>query len=485
MACWGSLVPVEGPARFRSAIPLSRHAGRGDETPGSRVVLRQSGVLLAARALQALVGGVSFVLATRQLGPEGFGELVTALGVAALAGGVGGAALSDAAVVAGIQPAVQGKATGVVWSMSVLVPAATAAFAGWNTVLAVLGISLFIGASVATAGRTAWARLRGDAWGLAMLQGLGAVASLAVIGVLVAASVDSWGAYVVAYAIQPVALLALSRPPRREDDGGTRPPMRQMFRLSRPYLISQSVWPMLAQVNVLALRALEGPGAVGRYGAMIRVLDLVAVGGPLLGTFALPAFTRLQAEPGRPSPDMARLNLTLGAVSTLPVVAAMPFGWLAWKVSYEDLPFPAVTFAVLALAYGVNTACGLPDRVLQATGRSPVVARSAGAGLVVLLVISPLGVVLAGLAGAAVALLVALGGINIILLQRSIPTKAAVVGHSWMGVVVAVSATVVALRGEQQSLLVSGALAASAVIALVAGAAAAHQRAPAALDGAG
>lgn len=416
---------------------------------GAGSLLRNSGLLLAARGVQALFGAATFVVLTRRLGPDGFGEVVIALGVASVVGGVLGAALSDAAVMAGAQLPRLTKITGSAAALTLLATTLTWLISGGDSdaVLAAVGSALFVSASGASASRTALARTAGDARGLAFLQAAGALAALVTVAALAASGVRGWGPYVVAYAVQPASLLLLRAPQRGTGDGTAVAALHRVVRLSGPFLVSQAVWPMFGLTNLVVLRVMEGPGAVGRYGAMVRMLDLVSVAGPLLGTFALPAFARLQrgwTDGARSSPQIARLNLTIAAAGTLPVVAGMHLAWGAWRVAYPDLGFPTVAFGVLAAAYGLNSACGLPDRVLQSAGGAARVAGGACAALAALVVSSPLLVSSQGLTGAALALLFATGGVNVAMLAWTRPPPEAVPGHLSIMVVVGGSAAVVA-----------------------------------------
>lgn len=435
-----------------------RTAGRRPAPPGHAVgvptvedgaasLLRNSGMLVAARAVQALFGAVTFVVVTRRIGAAGFGEVVTTFGFASVVGGVLGMALSDAAVTTGGQLPRVGKVPAVVALAS-----ACAVSLVWiitdghdDAALGVVGAALYVAASAGSAGRTAVARALGNARGLSCLQAAGALATLVFVASLATGGVRQWGPYVIAYALQPAALLLLPAPPRVVGGPSPAAPLREVVRLAGPFLLSQAVWPLLALTNIVVLRALQGPEAVGRYGAMVRMLDLVGVVGPLLGMFALPAFARLQRDGGRPgSPEISRLNLTIAATGTLPVVAGMHLAWAGWQVAYPDLRFPVVAFGLLAAAYGVNAACGLPDRILQSAGGAGVVARAAVAALAVLAVLSPVLVSASPLIGSAVALLVAVGGVNVAMLVATRPAAAAVAGHLAIGAVVGASAAAVA-----------------------------------------
>lgn len=436
----------------------------------SSTLLRNSGLLLAARAAQTLFGAVTFVVLTRRLGPAGFGEVVTASGFVSVVGGVVGTALSDAAVnaggdlprfgrVAAVVALVSGVAVGLAWAAS-----------GGNPdgVVAALGGALFVSASAAAARRTALARLAGDARQLALLQAAGALATLAVVGSLASAGVRRWGPYVLAYAVQPAMLLLLRRSARGAAGRSAASPLRDLVRTAGPFLFSQAVWPLLGLTNIVVLRALSGPAAVGRYGAMVRILDLVGVVGPLLGTFALPAFTRLQRTAGG-GPEISRLNLTIAGAATLPVVAGMHLAWVGWRLAFPDLQFPVMAFAVLAAAYGLSSACGLPDRVLQSGGAAPVVARAASAALAAVVFLSPLLVGWNSLVGAGVALLLAAGGVNVVMLVAARPTRSALAGHMVITAVVAGAACAVASGWATHSVLKSGLLVVASVVPLVVG----------------
>jgi O-antigen/teichoic acid export membrane protein len=437
---------------------------------GSATLLHDSGLLLAARAAQTLFGAVTFVVLTRRLGPAGFGEVVTASGFVSVVGGVVGTALSDAAVTAGGDLPRFGRVTAAVALVSgVAVGLAWAASGGdGDGLVAALGGALFVSASAATAGRTALARVGGDAWQMALLQAGGALATLAVVGSLASAGVSRWGPYVLAYAAQPAALLLLRRSPRGAAGPPTATTLRDLVRTAGPFLLSQAIWPLLGLTNIVVLRALSGPATVGRYGAMVRILDLVGLVGPLLGTFALPAFARLQRTPARRS-EISRLNLTIAVAATLPVVAGMHLAWVGWRLAYPDLRFPVTAFAVLAAAYGLNSACGLPDRVLQSGGAAPVVARAASAALAAVAVLSPLLVWRASLVGAGVALLLAVGGVNVAMLVAARPTRAALAGHAVIAAVVAGGACAVASGWATDSAVKSGLLVVASVVPLVVG----------------
>lgn len=433
-------------------------------------MLRNSGLLLAARAAQTLFGAATFVVLTRRLGPAGFGEVVTASGFVGVVGGIVGTALSDAAVTAGGDLPRFGRVAATVALVSgIAVGLAWAASGGdRDGIVAALGGALFVSASAATARRTALARVSGDARQLALLQAVGSLATLAVVGSLASAGVRGWGPYVLAYAAQPAALLLLRRSPGGAPGPPTATPLRDLVRTAGPFLLSQAVWPLLGLTNIVVLRALSGPAAVGRYGAMVRILDLVGVVGPLLGTFALPAFARLDRTPGRRA-EVSRLNLTIAAAATLPVAAGMHLAWVGWRLAYPDLRFPVVAFAVLAAAYGLSSACGLPDRVLQSRGAAPVVARAASGSLAAMAVLSPLLVWGASLVGAGVALLFAVGGVNVAMLVVTRPTRSALAGHVVITTVVGGAACAVASGWGTDSVVRSGLLVVASVTPLVVG----------------
>lgn len=420
-------------------------------------IVRGSAVLLVGRVAQAVVGVGILTVTTRTLDVGGFGEFATALAVASLLGGVLNAALSDAYVTSDLTA--HPGATGAM--CSVLTVVTTGAFAlatgSGSGALTGLAVGCYVTTSVGTAGRIAAARSAGRSAAIASAQLGGSVATAVVVVALALWGSHSWQLFLLAYALQPAGLVLLGR-------GGTdqrQPPAgwATVWQASRLYVAAQVGWTVLGQANVVLLRVLEGPDAAGEYAALVRLLDFLAIVAPLMAMLALPAFVtanRTEAEQGAP----ARLNVVIAGVGTAVLVAGMQFGWLGWRLLYGDRAFPALVFCVVGIGYGVSAACGLPDRLLQASGSPSAVARYAGAAAVGILGLGSLLALLAGGPGAAGALAVVLGAVNVGMLRASRPPRKVAAVHVTL-IGVAVGATLLASAGDElRSWAVSVALAA-------------------------
>jgi hypothetical protein len=187
----------------------------GDETAPltPRKVVSGSAVLLVARGAQAVLGLGSLVLTARALRVGGYGDFATAFAASSIVGGVLSAAMSDAVVIAPDAAGALGRLTDWIW-MVTLVPGGIAALAGHGPgwLLGLLASLGFLGASASSASRLARARTGGRAVSLALVQGLGSVGTLGLTALLAWAGVHRWEPYLIAYTLQPAALLLLPRP---------------------------------------------------------------------------------------------------------------------------------------------------------------------------------------------------------------------------------------------------------------------------------
>ncbi|MFN2540324.1 MAG: lipopolysaccharide biosynthesis protein [Mycobacteriales bacterium] len=418
------------------------------------VVLRGSANLLVGRVAQAVLGVAILALTTRTLDVRGFGEFATGLAVASLVGGMLNAALSDAYVAS--------EGTRHPQLLTVLTVLLTAVCAGASGLLArdsglalsALAVGCFVSASVATAGRLGAARADNRSVAIAVVQLVGSVGTLGVIGALALADSHRWQLFLLAYAIQPAAL-GLLRPAERALPGSG---LRGVWRASRMFVASQVGWTVLSQANIVVLRVIVGADAAGRYAALVRLLDFLAVVAPLMAVLALPAFVTAHRADGDLR-SAARMNTTIACAGTVVLVAGMQFGWLGWRLLYGDQDYPALTFAIVGLGYGVSAACGLPDRLLQARGSSGAVASFAGVAAGACVVLGSVLSALAGAQGAAVALAVVLTCVNVGMLRLTSPPPRVVAAHALLGCVALLGACLVLAGDPVRSLPVSLSLA--------------------------
>jgi O-antigen/teichoic acid export membrane protein len=415
----------------------------------ARALLRGSATLLAGRAAQAVLGIAILALTTRALDVRGFGDFAAGLAVASLLGGVLNAALSDSYVVSD-----DVTHSGTVHRAAVVLTLVGAAGAGLATgrvdaAVAALAVGTFTTASVGTAARLAAARAASRSLAIAVTQLAGSAGTLALVGALAGSGSTRWQLYLLAYSAQPAAVLLLPRAPGGEGGGSS---WRAAWLASRPFLAAQVGWTVLSQANVLLLRVIVGAEAAGRYAALVRLLDFLAIVGPLMAVLALPALVRAQ-NPGH----AARLNAVVAAAGTVALVGGMQLGWLGWRLLYGDRAFPGTVFALVALGYGISAACGLPDRVLQARGRAGTAAGFATLAAIACLLLGGLLIPLAGTTGAAAGLAVVVVTVNVGMLHAGRPPGIVVTVHAGLGAVVLLA--VVGVLAGVHSIVASLALA--------------------------
>jgi O-antigen/teichoic acid export membrane protein len=285
-----------------------------------------------------------------------------------------------------------------------------------DTAYAVLGSGVFISATAATSHRLAYARSAGASGRLSLLRFSGGAITLAIVALLLRWGA-SWGPLTVAFSVPAVILYLLPAAPVQSAPQNAVG-MRVLWGRSAPFLVSQGCWMVLTQGPIILLRILAGARAVGEYGALIRVLDLLGLVAPMMSNFALPAFvTHAKAPGGRL--EVGRINALIALVGVSSVAAGSQVGWWVWRLAYPMATFPAVAFATLTLAEGASAACGLPDRILQADGRAKVVSL-AGLAAAIAMVAGGLALIPAfGLTGGAVARLVALASVNVWMLTAA------------------------------------------------------------------
>lgn len=427
---------------------------------------RRSGLLIVARALQAILGAVTFVLIARRVNVGGFGNLSTAYAIAGIIGGVLSAALSDAMVAADAATAghIQ-RLTRLGWLCTpIAVTIAVAVTRDIGSLAAVLGASLFVAASTATIPRLTHARTAGLARQLSLWSFLGSLFTLIYTGILLASNVHAWGAYTIGLAMQPLALLALPAPAAGEE--GATGHGRRSWQLSRPYVIAQCSWIVLAQAVLLIVRVADGADAAGRYGALTRILDLFSVVGPLMATFAFPAFTRIGASATDSRDQVSQLNLTVATAATAAFAIGAPAGWIGWRLAYPHQSFPSATYAVLAAAVGVSSAVGLPDRILQGRGRAHTVEKIAIAAAAILVCLGLVLIPPFGLAGAATVRLIVIAGVNLAMLLATRP-RAGRAGYAALVVIAVASATLAAWSGARTSVVLTLVVAAAGLFFVV------------------
>jgi O-antigen/teichoic acid export membrane protein len=427
-------------------------------------VVRGTGWLLVARAAQAVAGLAALAATTRSLGPRSFGDFASFLAVGTLAGGIAQAALSDAAVssergaealralTTRLRPLALGSCTA----------ALTVAVAGLPAAAAVIAtVALVVTPTVATSA-LAHARHSGAAGAIAAAQIGGSIATAAMAGALWAANIHEWPLFVVAFVLQPAALLTLRQPPGAATVI-SRGELVVAWRASRAFLTSQTAWLVIGPTPVLVLRVIRGPELAGEYAAMARVLDVLATVGPLMGTMVLPAMVQ-STRARRAERERERLNILTACAGSAALATGMPFGWAAWSALYPHVAFPKVAFAIAGVGYAINTATGLPDRLLQAAGRPAAVARIALCAAVGL---GPLAVLLVhwkDLAGGALATAIVLAGAGVALLVRSAPSAATGITHAAIGLVTSCAALIGILTAG--NVVASSGLSAAALLAM-------------------
>lgn len=426
-----------------------------------RALLRGSATLLIGRGAQAVLGIAILALTTRALDVRGFGDFAAGLAVASLLGGVLNAALSDSYVVS--QDVTH---SGTVTRAAVAVTLLGTAGVGLGTgrvdaALAALAVGTFTTASVGTADRLATARAASRSLAIALTQLAGSAGTLLLVGALAASGSTRWQVYLLAYAAQPAAALLL---PRAARGPAAQRSWRAVWQASRPFLAAQVGWTVLSQANVLLLRVIVGPEAAGRYAALVRLLDFLAIVGPLMAVLALPALVRAQQSPGQ----AARLNAVVAAAGTVALVSGMQLGWLGWRLLYDHRAFPETVFALVALGYGISAACGLPDRVLQARGRAGTAAGFATLAATASLLLGALVIPVAGTTGAAAGLAAVVITVNVGMLRAGRPPAVVTAVHVGLAavVLVAVGAVLAGIHSIGASLAMALALSLVAVVPL-------------------
>jgi O-antigen/teichoic acid export membrane protein len=262
-----------------------------------------------------------------------------------------------------------------------------------------------------------------------------------------------WGIVASAFTLQPIALFLL--PPNTPSNDGVRPTAGAGWRSAAPYFVSQAAWLVFSESPLLLLRAIDGPGAAGRLATMTRLLDLLALVGPVMANFALPAFVLHATRGDAGRAETGRLNALIAFVGALSVTAGAQFGWLFWKLAFPLEPFPIVEFAVLAFAAGVNASGGLPDRILQATGRARTVSIVGTTVALFLVVSATVAIARFGLLGGVVARLFAYALANATLLALSSLPRAALATNASLAVAAAGAASLLLVRFGEGSILLT------------------------------
>jgi O-antigen/teichoic acid export membrane protein len=397
----------------------------------------------------------------------GFGNLSTALAVGGVIGGILSAALSDVIVAADASTAAHiQRLTSFGWlCVPVSVGIGVAATRSPNLLAAVAGAALFVGASAVTIPRLTHARTAGLARPLSLWSFVGSLLAFLYACLLLALGVRTWGAYTIGFALQPLALLAL--PPAEPEPVVASGGRRRSWQVSRPYVVAQCSWIVLAQAVLLMVRVAGGADAAGRYGALMRILDLFSVVGPLMATFAFPAFTRIASTMSDADNHLSRLNLSVATAATAAFAVGAPAGWIGWRLAYPHQPFPSVTYGVLAAAVGMSSAVGLPDRILQGVGRARAVEAYALAAAAVLLAAGVILIPPFGLAGAATVRLIAVAGVNIAMLLSTRPRSSST-GYAAMVTAAIGSSVLAAWCGSRASVALTAAAAVAGLLIVAA-----------------
>lgn len=386
----------------------------------TETVLARGSILLVARVVQMGLGMATFLLVARSLGPAGYGEYATAAAIGGSVATLLDAALVDAAVVAG-EAGVAALARQVAVWVSGATGLATAACFALGRVRdlapAILAVGILIAVTASTSDRVAHARRRGDSRALSFARVSGAALGLMLAVVLVELHA-SWGPLTLVLAAPAGTLLWLPRRPE-ESRATSGVALSTAWRLSAPFLVSQGAWMVTGQAPILLTRAIAGASAAGEYGALIRLLDILSLVGPIMANFALPAFvTHFQAgRAGRT--EAARLNALIALGGVCAVTVGAQAGWWFWRLTYPGVPFPASAFALLACAAGISQACGLPDRVLQGAGKARTVSVVGVCAAAAMLGVGVPAISALGLVGAGVARVAAAGLANLSMLAAA------------------------------------------------------------------
>lgn len=418
-----------------------------------RSFLRQSAPLLVARAVQAAAGVALLLLLVRTIKPSGYGNVLTVTAVGAVVGTVLAAALSDAFVVYG-----QLLSSAIIRGLFALV-----AVAGIAEVVAMgprwIGVTsaplLFTALSIATSGRHGAARVNGEGVKLAVATTMGPIAGLFAVVALAILGIEDWAPYTLSFALQPLPLMFLSRPV------GAPSSVRPAGLLA--FIVPAVSTQVLGQGTILILRAMTDAHTVGLYGGMMRILDLLAILGPLMATFALPQLVR-SYETGR-SQEGDRINFAVAVLGSILLTSVLPATSWVWSLLMVGQKLPIGAYVLLAAAAGISVAAGLPDRMLQSRGRPRSVARAivttAVCGLLLTAAMTPV----MGLLGVGVSRVVATGVLYTWLMAGVASSLAK--HHLFLALLCVTAAVGSSLTGESVGIAVVGSALGLAAVAVV------------------
>jgi hypothetical protein len=107
---------------------------------------------------------------------------------------------------------------------------------------------------------------------------------------------------------------------------------------------------------------------------VIRITDAVAVLLPMMGLMTMPLFAATARRHGHQE-QHRQLNDRIALLGSTWLLAVGPLGWILWQVLVPAAPFPRLAYLVILAGDLASAAFGVPDRMLQVTGRAPSVGR--------------------------------------------------------------------------------------------------------------
>jgi O-antigen/teichoic acid export membrane protein len=332
--------------------------------------------LLPARAAQAVTGAGSVWAIGRAVDLGGLGEVLTTVAAVGIVTGVVTAALSDFAVATPGGTAIRFPSV-VRWSAYAAGVATIAAEVGAAPTFWIVSFFLVASLSAALEGALRLARARAEsktariglAWTAAGLVSVAGHIALSLLGV------ESWTAYLVAYLPTMMSPLLLPKlTPVRPQQRWEAPTLRSGASELLAYAVTQGSWLVIAQAPIIMGRILLSPEAAGILGVVIRITDAVAVLLPMMGLMTMPLFAETARVRGRLE-QHRRLNDRLALLGSTWLLAVGPLGWILWQVLVPGAPFPRLVYLVVLAGDLVGAAFGVPDRMLQVTGRARSVGR--------------------------------------------------------------------------------------------------------------
>jgi O-antigen/teichoic acid export membrane protein len=202
---------------------------------------------------------------------------------------------------------------------------------------------------------------------------------------------------------------------RRGEHKGT---WRRLLAFSLPLLMGSVAWLVLQRSDVIMLGFFRGTRAVGIYSPILQVVALTSLVSTPLGTYYVPAGTRMAARGDLPGLRWLYATLTKwGVLLAAPllcalIVAPRPFLHALFG-PVGDAPSAALVARILAIGYAAATLTGQNGLSLTVLGKTRAIATRSVLALLVNLAVNLVLIPRLGPVGAAIGTSVVYVGLNL------------------------------------------------------------------------